>query len=54
MNSAELAAVEKLIAEKGASAGIVSVTRMEPNETGPLLVQFDDQHYLVLEDGATR
>lgn len=54
MNSAEHAAVEKLIAEKGGSASVVSVSRVEPGEQGPLVVQLDELQYLVLADGTTR
>ncbi len=49
MNQAEVKAVDKLAGEHPGQS--LSLTRRDPNETGPLLVHQGDTTYEIADDG---
>lgn len=49
LNAAETAALDELLAQ---SSGSVTITRRDPNDSGPVLVQLEDATWLINEDGS--
>lgn len=53
MTSKEIEACKNLVVKHG-DANVLSITRRDPGETGPVLAHVGDDTYLVESDGRTR